>query len=196
MSDLRCLAHEGPPAHSASPGRDDRENCVAPQVAVIAENLLLKQQLIIQRRARRRAPNLTPRVLVVMVMDQFTRRLVGVDVHCGPVDAADLCRMINGAICGRGTPRHFSTDHDLLFTDHDLLFEAHRWRANLRILEIWSSSQRRPPKKLYHSWTVSDVMARDGIAWAANNEFEADRWHEMERATGGVNDRWRSDGGS
>ena len=62
--------------------------------AVIAENLLLKQQLIVQRRARRRVPNLTPRVLVVMVMDQFTRRLVGVDVHRGPVDAADLCRMI------------------------------------------------------------------------------------------------------
>src|SRR3984893_4111535 len=25
MSDLRCLAHEGPPAHPASPGRHDRE---------------------------------------------------------------------------------------------------------------------------------------------------------------------------
>src|SRR6266849_8049119 len=25
MSDLRCLAHEGPPAYPASPGRDDRE---------------------------------------------------------------------------------------------------------------------------------------------------------------------------
>jgi len=26
-------------------------------------------------------------------MDSFTRRLVGVDVHGGPVNGADLCRM-------------------------------------------------------------------------------------------------------
>ena len=40
-----------------------------------------------------------------------------------------LCRMFNAAIHGRGAPRHLSTDHDPLF-------EAHRWTANLRILEI------------------------------------------------------------
>jgi transposase InsO family protein len=37
--------------------------------------------------------------------------------------------MFNAAIHGRGTPRHLSTDHDPLF-------DAHRWTANLRILEI------------------------------------------------------------
>ena len=66
---------------------------------------------------------------VLVVMDQFTRRLVGVGVHRGPVTGADLCRMFNAAIHGRGAPRHLSTDHDPLF-------EAHRWTANLRILEI------------------------------------------------------------
>jgi transposase InsO family protein len=66
---------------------------------------------------------------VLVVMDQFTRRLVGVGVHGGPVNGADVCRMFNVAIHGRGTPRHLSTDHDPLF-------EAHRWMANLRILEI------------------------------------------------------------
>ena len=66
---------------------------------------------------------------VLVVMDQFTRRLVGVGVHRGAVNGADLCRMFNAAIHGRGTPRHLSTDHDPLF-------EAHRWTANLRILEI------------------------------------------------------------
>jgi putative transposase len=66
---------------------------------------------------------------VLVVMDQFTRRLVGVGVQRGPVNGADLCRMFNAAIHGRGTPRHLSTDHDPLF-------EAHRWTANLRILEI------------------------------------------------------------
>jgi transposase InsO family protein len=66
---------------------------------------------------------------VLVVMDQFTRRLVGLGVHRGPVSGADVCRMFNAAIHGRGTPRHLSTDHDPLF-------EAHRWTANLRILEI------------------------------------------------------------
>ena len=66
---------------------------------------------------------------VLVVMDQFTRRLVGIGVHCGAVTGADVCRMFNAAIHGQGAPRHLSTDHDPLF-------EAHRWTANLRILEI------------------------------------------------------------
>jgi len=66
---------------------------------------------------------------VLVVMDQFTRRLVGVGVHRGAVTAADVCRMFNAAIHGQGAPRHLSTDHDPLF-------EAHRWKANLRVLEI------------------------------------------------------------
>ena len=61
--------------------------------------------------------------------NQFTRRLVGFGVHRGPVDAPSLGRMCNAAIHGRGAPRHLSTDHDPLF-------EAHRWTANLRLLEI------------------------------------------------------------
>ena len=66
---------------------------------------------------------------VLVVMDQFTRRLVGFGVQCGAATGADVCRMFNAAIHGQGVPRHLSTDHDPLF-------EAHRWRANLRILEI------------------------------------------------------------
>ena len=66
---------------------------------------------------------------MLVVMDQFTRRLVGIGVHCGAVTGADVCRMFNAAIHGQGVPRHLSTDHDPLF-------EAHRWMANLRILEI------------------------------------------------------------
>jgi putative transposase len=66
---------------------------------------------------------------VLVVMDQFTRRLVGVAVHCGAVAGADVCRMFNTAIRGQGVPRQLSTDHDPVF-------EAHRWAANLRILEI------------------------------------------------------------
>ena len=66
---------------------------------------------------------------MLVAMDQCTRRLVGVGVHRGPVNGADICRTFNAAIHGQGTPRHLSTDHDPLF-------EAHQWTANLRILEI------------------------------------------------------------
>jgi len=45
------------------------------------------------------------------------------------VTGADVCRLVNIAIHGEGAPRYLSTDHDPLF-------EAHRWKANLRILEI------------------------------------------------------------
>jgi len=37
--------------------------------------------------------------------------------------------MFNSAIAGQALPRYLSTDHDPLF-------EFHRWRANLRVLEI------------------------------------------------------------
>ena len=66
---------------------------------------------------------------VGVVMDQFTRRLVGFGVQCGAATGADVCRMFNTAIYGQGVPRRLSTDHDPVF-------EAHRWAANLRILEI------------------------------------------------------------
>jgi transposase InsO family protein len=66
---------------------------------------------------------------VLVVMDQFTRRLIGFGVQCGAVTGADVCRLFNAAIYGHGVPRHLSTDHDPVF-------EAHRWAANLRILEI------------------------------------------------------------
>ena len=66
---------------------------------------------------------------VLVVMDQCTRRLVGFGVHRGSVDAPGLSRMFNAATHGQGAPRHLSTDHDPLF-------EAHRWQANLRLLEI------------------------------------------------------------
>ncbi len=66
---------------------------------------------------------------VLVVMDQFTRRIIGIGVHCGDVDGAALCRMFNKAISRMGTPKYLSTDHDPLF-------EFHRWKANLRILDV------------------------------------------------------------
>jgi putative transposase len=66
---------------------------------------------------------------VMLVMDVFTRRIVGFGVEHADIDGVAVCRMFNHARCGHGYPRHLSTDHDPLF-------RFHRWRANLRILEI------------------------------------------------------------
>jgi transposase InsO family protein len=66
---------------------------------------------------------------VLVVLDQFTRRIVGFCVQAVAVDAPALCRMFNQAISGQGLPKRLSTDHDPLF-------RFHRWQANLRILEV------------------------------------------------------------
>ena len=42
---------------------------------------------------------------VLVVMDQFTRRIIGLGVHRGAVDGPGLCRMFNEATRGRGTPQ-------------------------------------------------------------------------------------------
>jgi putative transposase len=67
---------------------------------------------------------------ILVVMDQYTRRIIGFGVHAGTVDGAALCRMFHRAIVGQCTlPKHLSSDHDPLF-------RFAQWQANLRILEI------------------------------------------------------------
>jgi putative transposase len=66
---------------------------------------------------------------VMVVMDQFTRRIIGFAVNKGDVDGPALCRMFNRAIPKKAIPNHLSTDNAPLF-------EYHQWNANLRILDI------------------------------------------------------------
>ena len=66
---------------------------------------------------------------VLVVMDQFTRRVIGLGVHSGIVDGVALCRMFHRAIRGPSLPKYLSSDHDPLY-------RFHQWQANLRVLEI------------------------------------------------------------
>jgi transposase InsO family protein len=66
---------------------------------------------------------------ILVVMDQFTRRIVGFGVHCGAVHGAALCRMFCRAIGGHQLPKYLSSDHDPLY-------RFHQWQANLRVLEV------------------------------------------------------------
>jgi putative transposase len=77
-----------------------------------------------------RAESIGPRAhWIMVVMDQYTRRIIGFAVHVGNVDGPALCRMFNKATSGHGWPQRVSSDNDPLF-------QYHRWKANLRVLDI------------------------------------------------------------
>tara|TARA_R110002096_G_scaffold80787_2_gene188931 strand:- start:3144 stop:3635 length:492 start_codon:yes stop_codon:yes gene_type:complete len=66
---------------------------------------------------------------VLVVMNVSNRKLIGLSVNKGSVDGPTLCEMFNQVIANKYMPHYISTDYDLLF-------QFHRWKANLRILEI------------------------------------------------------------
>lgn len=66
---------------------------------------------------------------VLVVMDQYTRRIVGFGIHQGIVDGLALCRMFNQVIRMQPIPKYFSSDNDPLY-------RFHQWQANLRVLEV------------------------------------------------------------
>ena len=65
----------------------------------------------------------------MVIMDQFSRRIVGFAVHADVLDGPTVCRMFNRIIGSAESPRYLSSDNDPLFM-------FHRWKANLRILEV------------------------------------------------------------
>ena len=66
---------------------------------------------------------------IMVVMDQFTRRIIGFATCVGDVTGIDLCCMFYKIITKKLLPKYLSSDNDPLF-----LF--YRWKANLRILDI------------------------------------------------------------
>jgi putative transposase len=67
---------------------------------------------------------------VMVIMDQFSRRLIGFSVHVSHLDGPAVCRLFGRAIANSPALPH------RLSSDHDPLFEYRQWKANLRILEI------------------------------------------------------------
>ena len=67
---------------------------------------------------------------VLVVMDQYTRRIIGFGVHAGTVNGVALCRMFNCAIRWQPCMPNY------LSSDHDPLYRFGQWQANLRILEV------------------------------------------------------------
>ena len=76
--------------------------------AIVADSLLMIQQLLVIKRSR---------------------RIVGFGAHAGDVDGIALCHIFNTANFTQGAPHYLSSDNDPLF-------RYHRWQANLRILKV------------------------------------------------------------
>jgi transposase InsO family protein len=66
---------------------------------------------------------------VMVVLDQFSRRIIGFAVHAEVLDGPTVCRMFNSIVRGSTGPQYLSSDNDPLFM-------FHRWKANLRILDV------------------------------------------------------------
>jgi putative transposase len=66
---------------------------------------------------------------VLIVMDQYTRRIIGFGIQTGVVNGDALCRMFKQAIRGTAVPKYLSSDRDPLY-------RYHQWQANLRILGV------------------------------------------------------------
>ena len=65
----------------------------------------------------------------MVAIDQFSRRIIGIEVHQGEPNGVIICCMVNIIISGKSPPKYISSDND----PH---FKFHRWLANLRIREI------------------------------------------------------------
>jgi putative transposase len=90
---------------------------------------------------------------VMVIMDQYTRRIIGFAVNAGDYDGVAYCRMFNKIISGKDLPKYISTDNDPIF-----LF--HRWQANLRVLDVEEikSVPRTPVSQDYASYCTSLVL--------------------------------------
>jgi len=67
---------------------------------------------------------------ILVVMDQYTRRIIAFGLPVGAVNGMALCPMFNHALRGqRSMPKYLSSDHHPLY-------RSDRWQANLRILEV------------------------------------------------------------
>ena len=63
---------------------------------------------------------------IMVVVDQFSRRIVGFSVHQGDLTGSKVCWMFNRVILRQSLP-------DRLSTDNDALFKSYRWQANVDV---------------------------------------------------------------
>jgi transposase InsO family protein len=126
---------------------------------------------------------------VMVVMDQFTRQIVGFSVHRGALNGAAICFMFNKIAYRKTWPKYLSTDHDPLF-------EYWLWESNLenhyQIREIksvrycpWShpfverliGSCRREFTDHILFWSESDLLAKLSVFQEYFNSYRVHYSH-------------------
>jgi len=65
----------------------------------------------------------------MIIIDQYTRQLIGFAVNLGHPDGPAVCRMFGKIVSIQSIPKYLSSDKDPLF-------KYRQWRANLDILGI------------------------------------------------------------
>ena len=127
---------------------------------------------------------------VMVVMDQFTRKIVGFSVRQGPLSGGNVCYMFNKIASGKDWPNYISTDHDPLFN-------YWLWKANLEnnfnIQEIksvpycpWShpfverliGSCRREFTDHILFWSESDLLAKLSVFQEYFNSYRVHYSHD------------------
>jgi transposase InsO family protein len=104
---------------------------------------------------------------VLVVMDQYTRRIIGFGIQCGVVNGDALCCMFKQAIRGAAVPKYLSSDHDPLY-------RYHRWHANLRILGV-TEIKTVPYVPIYHPFierligTIRREYLDHALFWTARD---------------------------
>src|SRR5215813_4958577 len=111
---------------------------------------------------------------ILIVMDQYTRRIIGFGIQAGVVDGLTLCGMFKQAIRGAGLPKY-------LGSDHDPLYRFHQWQANLRVLGVteiktvpytpWSHPVCRAPNRNNPQRVLGPVVVLDSNGF--RNEIDS-----------------------
>jgi putative transposase len=94
---------------------------------------------------------------VLVVMDQYTRKIIGFGTHAGIVDGMSLCRMFQRAIRRQPLPKYLSSDNDPLY-------RFHPWQANLRILQV-EGIKTTPYVPLSHPFVERLIGTIRGSVW-------------------------------
>ena len=79
---------------------------------------------------------------IMVVMDQFTRKIIGFSVKYGDLDGGSVCWMFNQIAKGKSWPKYLSSDNDPLFT-------YVVWLANLE-----------------HHYGISEIKTVPGCPWS------------------------------
>lgn len=128
---------------------------------VIAENLILKQQLIIHRRSRQRAPNLSTLDRALLGFWSLLLNHRRIPRSAIIIKPSTLLRF-HTATSGHDRPKYLSSDNDPLF-------QYQRWKANLRVLEVedpfgagwlYSKRNRRKQDRGYQQVPLENALSR------------------------------------